>query len=261
MSVLVFFSVVFLFVFCLKEHKKIDNFIGVILKNKFRTLNNNNKPNIKDLKVNKTKMKKNNKSRTENKTKLKKGKNKKEKGNNLKSKSKTKKNDNPPKKKKVAFKINKKKILIEKNCLNSKENLKNIIPRNNGTNINIVKINNFNVKKIKKIQKIKKGKPENIKPKKKRQNKEKSQTISPSKSRKKLALENKDVTSIYSATSNALLNLKAKCKEMNIKDINNNNLYKNLNDEEINALEYEIAIVIDKRTYFQYYWSLLKKNN
>ena len=35
--------------------------------------------------------------------------------------------------------------------------------------------------------------------------------------------------------------------------------YKNLNDEEINNLDYELAIIIDKRSYFQYYWSLLKK--
>ena len=34
---------------------------------------------------------------------------------------------------------------------------------------------------------------------------------------------------------------------------------KEINDEELNTLEYEIAIVYDKRTYFQYYWSLLKK--
>ena len=33
----------------------------------------------------------------------------------------------------------------------------------------------------------------------------------------------------------------------------------NINDEELNTLEYEFAIVYDKRTYFQYYWSLLKK--
>ena len=36
-------------------------------------------------------------------------------------------------------------------------------------------------------------------------------------------------------------------------------LYKDLNDQELNTLEYEIAIICDKRTYFQYYWSLLKK--
>ena len=34
---------------------------------------------------------------------------------------------------------------------------------------------------------------------------------------------------------------------------------KNLNDEELNNLEYELAIIIDKRTFFQYYFSLLKK--
>ena len=32
-----------------------------------------------------------------------------------------------------------------------------------------------------------------------------------------------------------------------------------LNDEELNNLEYKKAILIDKRTYFQYYYSLLKK--
>ena len=36
---------------------------------------------------------------------------------------------------------------------------------------------------------------------------------------------------------------------------------KELNDEEMNSLEYEIAIILDKRTYFQYYYSLLKKKH
>ena len=35
--------------------------------------------------------------------------------------------------------------------------------------------------------------------------------------------------------------------------------YKDLNDQELNSLDYNIAVCIDKRTYFQYYWSLLKK--
>ena len=34
-----------------------------------------------------------------------------------------------------------------------------------------------------------------------------------------------------------------------------------LNDQEINDLKYEIALKIDKRTYFEYYWSLLKKKH
>ena len=38
-------------------------------------------------------------------------------------------------------------------------------------------------------------------------------------------------------------------------------LSKGLNDQEINTLEYEDALVIDKRTYFQYYLSLLKKKH
>ena len=32
-----------------------------------------------------------------------------------------------------------------------------------------------------------------------------------------------------------------------------------LNDQELNSLEYNLAIEIDKRTYFQYYFSLIKK--
>mgnify|MGYP003571295984 CR=1 FL=1 len=45
--------------------------------------------------------------------------------------------------------------------------------------------------------------------------------------------------------------------------IENNNCdkrkFKNMNDQELNSLIYKLAIKYDKRTYFQYYWSLLKK--
>ena len=34
-----------------------------------------------------------------------------------------------------------------------------------------------------------------------------------------------------------------------------------INDQQINDLEYELALIIDKRTYFQYYFSLLKKKH
>ena len=45
------------------------------------------------------------------------------------------------------------------------------------------------------------------------------------------------------------------------KQLNKNSLFnsQNLIDHELNNLEYEIALIVDKRTYFQYYWSLLKK--
>ena len=45
----------------------------------------------------------------------------------------------------------------------------------------------------------------------------------------------------------------------NNKIIINNNEYKNLNDNEMNNLEYEMARKFDKRTFFQYYASLLKR--
>ena len=35
----------------------------------------------------------------------------------------------------------------------------------------------------------------------------------------------------------------------------------NLNDQEMNDLKYEIALKIDKRSYLEYYWSLLKKKH
>ena len=53
-----------------------------------------------------------------------------------------------------------------------------------------------------------------------------------------------------------------KDKNNNIKSIKETDEienYKNMNDDELNSLEYEKALIYDKRTFFQYYWSLLKK--
>ena len=47
----------------------------------------------------------------------------------------------------------------------------------------------------------------------------------------------------------------------NIKDFLKENKMEDINDEQMNNLEYEIALIIDKRTYFQYYCSLLKKKH
>ena len=54
---------------------------------------------------------------------------------------------------------------------------------------------------------------------------------------------------------------KLKTVNKNTKPMKFNEKYKikELNDEELNNLEYEIAKVVDKRTFFQYYFSLLKK--
>ena len=45
----------------------------------------------------------------------------------------------------------------------------------------------------------------------------------------------------------------------NLEKFNDYSNPKNLNDEELNSLDYDVALLIDKRTYFQYYWSLLKR--
>ena len=51
-------------------------------------------------------------------------------------------------------------------------------------------------------------------------------------------------------------------KNLNKKGIKKKNFQMNdLNEHELNNLEYESAIVIDKRTYMQYYWSLLKRKH
>ena len=48
-------------------------------------------------------------------------------------------------------------------------------------------------------------------------------------------------------------------KIKNIKDYLEDYKISDLNDEQMNSLEYEYALILDKRTYFQYYVSLLKK--
>ncbi len=70
--------------------------------------------------------------------------------------------------------------------------------------------------------------------------------------KRKSILKNKNDINIYQHTK-----LKT-CKEMKFLK-KKNIIYYNLNDQELNTLEYEIALIFDKRTYFQYYLSLLKK--
>ena len=62
--------------------------------------------------------------------------------------------------------------------------------------------------------------------------------------------------------SSAGLAKKKKNKNKNLDKINKkNNIIKNYNNQELNDLKYDLAIDLDKRTYFQYYFSLLKKKH
>jgi hypothetical protein len=56
------------------------------------------------------------------------------------------------------------------------------------------------------------------------------------------------------------VSIKAKKKKNVNKIIKNNNNIKIYNSHELNELDYDLAIDLDKRTYSQYYCSLLKKN-
>ena len=52
-----------------------------------------------------------------------------------------------------------------------------------------------------------------------------------------------------------------KQKEKKLKNIYPKKKYQFLNDQELNIMEYKLAIENDKRTYFQYYYSLLKRKH
>jgi len=49
-------------------------------------------------------------------------------------------------------------------------------------------------------------------------------------------------------------------KTLNKNNLNNIEKTINLNTQELNSLKYEEALELDKRAYFQYYFSLLKKS-
>ena len=71
-----------------------------------------------------------------------------------------------------------------------------------------------------------------------------------------------NVTSTSKILKKSLNNNNIFNSKINILKINNNSLkdnYIDLNDEEMNSFEYEKACEIDKRTFFQLYWSLIKK--
>ena len=55
------------------------------------------------------------------------------------------------------------------------------------------------------------------------------------------------------------LNNSSQLSFINEKKKNNLNNYKLLNDSELNSLKYKLAIQLDKRTYFEFYWSLTKR--
>ena len=258
MSIIFLLFIILLFIYIIKDRKKINYYIKLIIKNKIQ---NNEGQNNKTTKIfkndnvtknEKIKKKLNNKKKIKNKSnikaarkdilkdkvkninnnKVKNNNNKKGKGKNQKSTQ--LKNHEPPKKnKKECAKVNKnknecKKVNKNKNfeirnsnniIVNSKSDLVQKT-KHDYININIIPISNLNYGKYKK--------------KKKKERKNNIQIYN-----KHKILNDRSITSANM--------------------YNNNEIYKLFNDQELNSLEYELAINLDKRTYFQYYWSLLKK--
>ena len=129
-------------------------------------------------------------------------------------------------------------IIKEKNKLNNI--LKDLLKNRNET-VNIIKKSTFNQNK-------------KLKEKKLKINNNKSQ-----KSKRKKNIQNNKTKNRKNSTEKNKINEK-KYKlnqERNKIDI----LYKDLNEGELNSLSYQMAIKIDKRTFCQYYCSLLKTNH
>ena len=256
LAVIYFLFLICLFAYIIIDRKKIKVFINTIMKYKLNLDKKNdnkkaNKINQKNEKNEKIK-KKNNKYENINKSKDKnkvinkkkydiqnnKNKNKSSKKNKeIKDKMKIKEKDKIQNKNKNKTtnknKIDKKappKRIKVKNSDTINSTVRNLYPNspktNHKININIIPIKRFNYNsdkrsKIKNISIYDKEKIENYK--------------------QKLKFEdNKNITDFN-------------WKEFRFVD------YKNLNDQELNTLEYNMALILDKRTYFQYYWSLLKK--
>ena len=112
-------------------------------------------------------------------------------------------------------------------------------------NIHIININNLQIRNIRKD--IKKGKNQ----KKEKINSENRNLNIFNKNsakfaNKKLIFDNKSKNNIFHKKRKSIG-----------EEIKNNFRYKNLNNKELNTLEYEYAIILDKRSFFQYYCSLL----
>ena len=280
MTIIISLSLILLIVFCFCDFKRITYYIKSIYD--LKIINNNSKKNDKsNIKINKIHQTKKNNSKIQTKAFIRKNKksfstNKKIVNKNIKAK------DNQKKTKKTLSAINKMNQKIKNKKEPPKKKLNNSM--NSHTSLNSFKNNEFNPSsiillkdKMKKKKKKKEGgvniiNIKNFQIKNVEKNINFSKNIADEKNEKKNTFKtilkrriNKDSTksikSNYKISKyNTKFNKKIENKD-NIREINNDYTYKNLNDQELNTLEYEIAIILDKRTYCQYYCSLLKKKH
>ena len=148
---------------------------------------------------------------------------------------------------------NKKKKKQAKSTKKIKFNLDNAPPkkRKNATEIDINSLNNKNSK----INKIVSSTNElnSIKMDIMTVNKVRNK-----KNRNKPKEKNKIATFKDYDTKKNITETEANNNQINVDNIANK--IKNMNDNELDDLEYELAVLYDTRTYWQYYWSVLKQN-
>ena len=268
MTAVLFVSLIFFIYFCIGDKKKIDNVLQSIIKKKIKQKSRNK--NITEGN-NKNSLKENKKSgleRSKTNDRTKKSENKKffKSKKTIQPKSRPQSNihskntlkSGPPKKNIIT---NKRKKMHSSYTMNSKavldeesnnQNLKAKKDRKLGKNVNILKINTYNIKNV-----IRENNKKNKQAKKNSFKTTKDNLIMKSKTKTNTNANTKKGQQPYNSSENNF-NLKTSKKDNNIGK--KPQLKKeNLNDEELNNLEYSLALIVDKRSYFQYYWSLLKK--
>ena len=122
--------------------------------------------------------------------------------------------------------------------------------------IEYIKIKNKNIHKN--IHKNKNLEKKINKKKNKKHKKHRKNTNNPPKTKRKKKNSNKNTSNLESINDNSTL----KFKNINLKNNNElsnlKNTHINYNDKELNRLNYSEALIIDKRNYTKYYFSLLK---
>ena len=233
MSGITFIFIILMFIYIIKGNEKLNFYIQTILKSKinYKSVNTSSNELIKNEERKSVKIQpiiiyyktvKKNKIKDESKVKK-----------SLKSKGAENKiirnnKDKPLRKKNINFPPKKRSFIFSLNNNNKNRNSSNKIKKfscKSQVQINVSNIFNFNNKK-EEINKFKKNKELNI-----------------------------NTRNINKKHSEKTKNLKIQNKKTYLEEYK----IKFLNDEEFNNLEYEIALAIDKRTFFHYYFSLLKK--
>ena len=277
--------------------KKIHSFIQIIIKNKYLENENNNSNNSKkQMKSKENDKKKGNKNNNLENAVKKKTKNKKKKkkrfsviyNKNLSleklrdiKRKKTSINMNksvPPKRKTSKYKrikdegskadekllSNKKNNKYSYNLISSKMNILNL----NDNNSNDSEITSKFRRKLRDKKYTKQtgndiivfNKHKDSKDEKARLNHKRSTAIGIPKRRKSKKITKK-MKNLLNFSKDEETSTRLRNKTLDKNDLNINEKATSLNTQELNSLKYEEALELDKRTYFQYYFSLLKKKH